>query len=144
MIIDWPAKRQLALWWSNGEWATSLYLWETGFCFLQMERRLDGNVKILKVWKAWGDQKDDVNFILRQHHCTDGYIDKKLSSKAPRRSKTSSGHHRYVSLLFICSTSKGSPSGICWDGIQEAKMQDDVKLCDDSWLDLMWDISWNK
>ncbi|CAL8079499.1 unnamed protein product [Orchesella dallaii] len=62
----------------------------------KMERMLDPSVKILKVWKAWGDQIADVSFILRSSSTADGYIDKKSSRKVHRKRSSSHHHHQKV------------------------------------------------
>ena len=68
-----------------------------------MERKLDPSVRILKVWKAWGDQQSDVALILRHYHhhhsTTDGYIDKRMSNKVFRRKSTQ--HHRLTNHVII-------------------------------------------
>lgn len=67
---------------------------------LKMERILDPSVKILKVWKAWGDQIGDVSFVLRSSPAADGYIDKKSSRKVHR--KRSSTYHQQKMSCQVC------------------------------------------
>lgn len=65
-----------------------------------MERMLDPTVKILKVWKAWGDQIDDVSFVLRTAPTGDGYIDKKTTRKVHRK-RSSNFHQQKISNHVI-------------------------------------------
>lgn len=71
-----------------------------------MERKLDPSVRIQKVWKEWGDQKNEVALILRHYHSStngstntstnDGYIDKRSNSnRMVRRKSTTSNHNHH-------------------------------------------------